>query len=168
MIIKQHELGIVLCNHTGFIGPWIISAIISDGSQDIYATWYISYEVWHPPIPVAKEDETKDSAFEFDVTTTQMIILGLGALIAILLVMLVLGRRKPPQAKQSMFVDSRYEPKQSQYSAVPGAPSLPRPVMRLESGSAIVLLGINSLLVHNIDSNCLTSAFEIIRDNFAE
>ena len=121
------ELGIVLCNHTGFIGPWIISAIISDGSQDIYATWYISYEVWHPPIPVAKEDETKDSAFEFDVTTTQMIILGLGVFIVILLAMLVLGRRKPPQAKQSMFVDSRYEPKQSQYSAVPGAPSLPPP-----------------------------------------
>ena len=121
------ELGIILCNHTGFIGPWIISAIISDGSQDIYATWYISYEVWHPPIPVAKEDESKDSAFEFDVTTTQMIILGLGVLIVILLAMLVLGRRKPPQAKQSMFVDSRYEPKQSQYSAVPGAPSLPPP-----------------------------------------
>ena len=121
------ELGIILCNHTGFIGPWIISAIISDGSQDIYATWYISYEVWHPPIPVAKEDETKDSAFEFDVTTTQMIILGLGVFIVILLAMLVLGRRKPPQAKQSMFVDSRYEPKQSQYSAVPGAPSLPPP-----------------------------------------
>ena len=121
------ELGIILCNHTGFIGPWIISAIISDGSQDIYATWYISYEVWHPPIPVAKEDESKDSAFEFDVTTTQMIILGLGVFIVILLAMLVLGRRKPPQAKQSMFVDSRYEPKQSQYSAVPGAPSLPPP-----------------------------------------
>ena len=121
------ELGIILCNHTGFIGPWIISAIISDGSQDIYATWYISYEVWHPPIPVTKEDETKDSAFEFDVTTTQMIILGLGVFIVILLAMLVLGRRKPPQAKQSMFVDSRYEPKQSQYSAVPGAPSLPPP-----------------------------------------
>ena len=121
------ELGIILCNHTGFIGPWIISAIISDGSQDIYATWYISYEVWHPPIPVAKEDESKDSAFEFDVTTTQMIILGLGVLIVILLAMLVLGRKKPPQAKQSMFVDSRYEPKQSQYSAVPGAPSLPPP-----------------------------------------
>ena len=121
------ELGIILCNHTGFIGPWIISAIISDGSQDIYATWYISYEVWHPPIPIAKEDETKDSAFEFDVTTTQMIILGLGVFIVILLAMLVLGRRKPPQAKESMFADPRYEPRQSQYSAVPGAPSLPPP-----------------------------------------
>ena len=121
------ELGIVLCNHTGFIGPWIISAIISDGSQDIYATWYISYEVWHPPIPVAKEEETKDSAFEFDVTTNQMIMLGLGVFIVILLAMLVLGRRKPPQAKQSMFVDSKYEPKQSQYSAVPNSPSLPPP-----------------------------------------
>ena len=121
------ELGVILCNHTGFIGPWIISAIISDGSQDIYATWYISYEVWFPPEPVKEEDESDDTLSEFDVTTNQMIFLGLGVLIVILLAMLVLGRRKPPQAKESMFADPRYEPRQSQYSAVPGAPSLPPP-----------------------------------------
>ena len=121
------ELGIVLCNHTGFIGPWIISAIISDGSQDIYATWYISYEVWFPPEPVKEEDESDDTLSEFDVTTNQMIFLGLGVIIVILLAILVLGRRKPPQAKESMFADPRYEPRQSQYSSVPGAPSLPPP-----------------------------------------
>ena len=121
------ELGIVLCNHTGFIGPWIISAIISDGSQDIYATWYISYEVWFPPEPIKQEEESDDTLSEFDVTTNQMIFLGLGVMIVILLAMLVLGRRKPPQAKESMFADPRYEPRQSQYSSVPGAPSLPPP-----------------------------------------
>ena len=121
-------MGVILCNHTGFIGPWIISAIISDGSQDIYATWYISYEVWFPPEPVREEDESDDTLSEFDVTTNQMIFLGLGVIIVILLAILVLGRRKPPQAKESMFADPRYEPRQSQYSAVPGAPSLPPPI----------------------------------------
>ena len=72
----------VLCNHTGFIGPWIISAIISDGVQDIYATWYVSYEVWHPPEPVTPEEEkAENSVLDFDVTTNQMIFLGLGVLI---------------------------------------------------------------------------------------
>ena len=122
------ELGIVLCNHTGFIGPWIINAIISDGKQDIYATWYISYEVWQPPEPVEEDEDSNDAFSEFDVTTNQMIFLGLGVLIVILLAMLVLGGRKPPKSQQqSMFANPRYEPRQSQYATVPGAPSLPPP-----------------------------------------
>ena len=121
------DLGIILCNHDGFIGPWIISAIISDGVQDVYMTWYVSYEVWHPPEPVIKDDKAEDSSSEFDVTTNQMIFLGLGVLIVILLVMLVLGGKKPPKAEQSMFADPRYEPRGNQYSSVPGAPSLPPP-----------------------------------------
>ena len=36
-----------------------------------------------------------------------------------------------------MFADPRYEPRQSQYSAVPGAPSLPPPLMRLGNGRLI-------------------------------
>ena len=121
------DLGIILCNHDGFIGPWIISAIISDGVQDVYMTWYVSYEVWQPPEPVVKDDKAEDSSSEFDVTTNQMIFLGLGVLIVILLVMLVLGGKKPPKAEQSMFADPRYEPRGNQYSTVPGAPSLPPP-----------------------------------------
>ena len=121
------DLGIILCNHDGFIGPWIISAIISDGVQDVYMTWYVSYEVWHPPEPVIKDDKAEDSSSEFDVTTNQMIFLGLGVLIVILLVMLVFGGKKPPKAEQSMFADPRYEPRGNQYSSVPGAPSLPPP-----------------------------------------
>ena len=122
------ELAGVLCNHTGFIGPWVISAVISDGVQDIYATWYVSYEVWHPPEPENPDgDETENSVFDFDVTTNQMIFLGLGVLITILLAMLILGKKKPPQAQQSMFANPRYEPRGSQYSAVPGAPVLPPP-----------------------------------------
>ena len=53
------ELAGVLCNHTGFIGPWVISAVISDGVQDIYATWYVSYEVWHPPEPENQKKRQK-------------------------------------------------------------------------------------------------------------
>jgi len=125
---QTQDLGIILCNHDGFIGPWIISSIISDGTQDIYVTWYVSYEVWHPPEPVEEEDETDSGAFsDFDVTTNQMVFLGLAVLIVILLTMLVLGKRKPPKPTQSMFANPRYEPQQSQYTAVPGAPVLPPP-----------------------------------------
>ena len=122
------ELGIVLCNHTGFIGPWVISAVISDGVQDIYATWYVSYEVWHPPEPVIDDDEdTKDAASEFDVTTNQMVFLGLGVLIVILLSMLILGGKKPPKEPTSMFANPKYQQANNSYSAVPSAPILPPP-----------------------------------------
>ena len=121
------DLGIVLCNHDGFIGPWIISAIISDESQDIYITWYVSYEVWHPPEPVIDDDKTEDSSSELDITSNQMVFLGLGVLIVILLTMLVRGGKKPPKAEHSMFVDPIYEPMGNHYSSVPGAPNLPPP-----------------------------------------
>ena len=141
------DLGIILCNHDGFIGPWIISAIISDGVQDIYMTWYVSYEVWHPPEPVIEDDKTEDSSSEFDVTTNQMIFLGLGVLIVILLVMLVLGGKKPPKAEQSMFADPRYEPRGNQYSSVPGAPSLPPP-----PGAFNKWQNHSSCLIHSVSS----------------
>mgnify|MGYP001166654003 FL=1 len=124
---QSAELGIILCNHDGFIGPWIISAIVSDGVQDMYVTWYVSYEVWHPPEPVVKDEETEDASSDFDVTTNQILFLGLGVLIVILLVMLISGGKKPPKAEQSVFVNPRYEPMGNQYSSVPGAPSLPPP-----------------------------------------
>ena len=119
------ELGIVLCNHTGFIGPWIISAIISDGVQDIYATWYISYEVWHPPEPVVKDEDTEDTSSIFDVTTNQMIFIGLGVIIVILLTILFFGGKKPPKVEQSIYTNPKYEHMNNQYSAVPSAPVLP-------------------------------------------
>ena len=113
---------------TGFIGPWVISAVISDGVQDIYATWYVSYEVWHPPEPVIDDDEdTKDAASEFDVTTNQMVFLGLGVLIVILLSMLILGGKKPPKEPTSMFANPKYQQANNSYSAVPSAPILPPP-----------------------------------------
>ena len=120
------ELGVILCNHTGFIGPWIISAIISDGTQDIYVTWYISYEVWHPPEPVViDEEEDTETASESEMTTNQMVYLGLGVIIVILLGVLIFGGKRPPEAQQSAFTDHRYQPMNNQYSAVPSAPVLP-------------------------------------------
>lgn len=119
------ELGIVLCNHTGVIGPWIVNAIISDGQQDVYVTWYVSYEVWHPPVPV-DEDETSETTSTFDISSTQMVYIGLGVIIVILLVALLVGKR-PPKQQKSAFVDPRYQPFSNQYDAVPSAPMLPPP-----------------------------------------
>ncbi len=122
------ELGIVLCNHTGFIGPWIINAIISDGQQDIYVTWYVSYEVWHPPVPVDdEEDDSSESSSTLDVTSTQMVYIGLGVVIVILLVALLVGGKRPPKQQKSAFEDPRYQTFSNQYDAVPSAPMLPPP-----------------------------------------
>ena len=122
------ELGLILCNHTGFIGPWIINAVISDGKQDIYITWYVSYEVWHPPAPVVDEEEDDaKTASGFDVSTSQLAFLGLGVIIVILLVALFVKGKRPPKAERSVFADQRYIPSGNQYAAVPSAPVLPPP-----------------------------------------
>ena len=121
------ELGIILCNNTGFIGPWIINAVISDGKQDIYVTWYISYEVWHPPEPViAVENEDTERSFAV-IASTSLAFIGLGIIIVILLVALFIRGKRPPKTEQSVFVDPRYQPMNNQYSAVPSAPMLPPP-----------------------------------------
>ncbi|RJU88420.1 MAG: hypothetical protein DWC02_01615 [Candidatus Poseidoniales archaeon] len=121
------ELGLILCNHTGFIGPWIVSAVISDGKQDIYFTWYISYEVWHPPEPVSAEEDETESASEFQMSVNQLAYIGVGAIIVILLAVLLFGGKRPPKSQQSAFVDPRYQSMNNQYSAVPSAPTLPPP-----------------------------------------
>ena len=43
----------------------------------MYVTWYVSYGVWHPPEPVVKDEETEDASSDFDVTTNQILFLGL-------------------------------------------------------------------------------------------
>ena len=122
------DFGLTLCNHTGFIGPWIISAIISDDVQDIYVTWYISYEVWHPPEPVIEEkDDDAEAKSSLDISKTQMTYIGFGIVITILLTILIFRGNKPPKAQQSTFIDPRYQPMENQYSAVPSAPTLPPP-----------------------------------------
>ena len=121
------ELGLILCNHTGFIGPWIVSAIISDGTQDIYVTWYISYEVWHPPEPVIEDDEDTESSSQFQISNTGIAYIGLGLIIAVLLGVLIFGGKRPPESQETAFVDPRYQPVNNQYSAVPSAPLLPPP-----------------------------------------
>jgi hypothetical protein len=123
------ELGIVLCNNTGFIGPWIVNAVISDGKQDIYVTWYVSYEVWHPPEPVIEvEDEDTENSVGFSIIGTSLLaFLGLGLIIVVLLVALFIGGKRPPKMEQSVFVDPRYQSAGSRYEAVPSAPILPPP-----------------------------------------
>ena len=121
------DLGIVLCNNTGFIGPWLINAVISDGEQDIYVTWYISYEVWHPPEPViAVEDEGSESPSAV-IASISLAFIGLGIIIVILLVALIVRGKRPPKTEQSVFVDPRYQTFSNQYDAVPSAPMLPPP-----------------------------------------
>ncbi|MDP6869297.1 MAG: S8 family serine peptidase [Candidatus Poseidoniaceae archaeon] len=119
-------LGSILCNHTGFIGPWIIHAIISDDQQDLYVTWYVTYEVWHPPVPV-EEESIDDATEKFNLSTKEQIIAGVGLLVIILLITLFFQKKKPPISKQSVFVNPRYQPMDDQYSSVPSAPVLPPP-----------------------------------------
>jgi len=122
------DFGLTLCNHTGFIGPWLISAIISDDVQDIYVTWYISYEVWHPPEPVIeKKDDDAEAKSSLDISKTQMTYIGFGIVITLLLAILLFRGNKPPKAERSTFIDPRYQPVANQYSAVPSAPILPPP-----------------------------------------
>ena len=121
------ELGIILCNHTGITEPWIITAVISDGQQDIYVTWYISYEVWHPPEPViVVEDEDSESPSAV-IASISLAFLVIGVIIVILLVALFVGGKRPPKMEQSVFADPRYQSSGGQYAAVPSAPVLPPP-----------------------------------------
>ena len=125
------DLGVVLCNHTGVIGPWIISASLSDGKQDIFVTWYVSYEVWHPSEevePELSEEEINDETSEFEFSGRNAIILSMVVLITILLLVLLMQKRNPPKPSQSDFSNPRYEQMWDKgYQSVPSAPSLPPP-----------------------------------------
>ena len=74
-----------------------------------------------------KDDKTEESSSEFDVTTNQMIFLGLGVLIVILLVMLVFGGKSllSQNSRCSQTQDmSQEEINTPQFQ---NAPSLPPP-----------------------------------------
>ena len=125
------ELGIILCNHTGIIGPWIISASISDGKQDIFITWYVTYEVWHPPIPVPEDEKENldDETSSFELTGKNLTLLAMGIVVIILIFILLIQKRKPPEPIQAPYVNPRYQQNwDSNYQSVPGAPNLPPPV----------------------------------------
>ena len=74
---------------------------------------------------VDEEEEDTETASEFEMTTNQMVYLGLGVIIVILLGVLIFGGKRPPKAQQSAFTDHRYQPMNNQYSSVPSAPVLP-------------------------------------------
>ena len=119
------ELAFDLCNHTGFVGPWIYTAVISDGSKEVYFVWYVSYEVWQAPDE--KESEAKDASSEIEINPKQILFAGFGVLIIVLLSILIFRRNKPPKEPTSMFSNPRYEQRKDPYAVVPSAPSLPPP-----------------------------------------
>jgi hypothetical protein len=120
------ELGLILCNHTGVIGPWILSASISDGQQDIFITWYVTYDVWHPPIPEPEEEISDDGTSIFEFIGKNLLLLVIGVIILILAIILLMQKRKPPEPIQVPHVNSKYQQRwDTNYQSVPGAPILP-------------------------------------------
>jgi len=120
------ELGLILCNHTGVIGPWILSASISDGQQDIFITWYVTYDVWHPPIPEPEEEISDDGTSIFEFIGKNLLLLVMGVIILILAIILLMQKRKPPEPIQVPHVNSKYQQRwDTNYQSVPGAPILP-------------------------------------------
>lgn len=98
-----------LCAQDGLTDPYEFTATISDGNGSVNVTWLVWYEVWHPP------EETSGSLLS---QTT--IAGGLGALIVVLLGILFMQRRRPPEATPL----ESFSQVPTQYSEVPSAPTL--------------------------------------------
>ena len=119
-------------SYTGYmeyLGPSVYIAIVSDGVQDIYVTWYVTFEYWVDPYEAVEEDETKetDAATE-ETPVVRMLQFGLGAIILVCLIALMFGsRKKPPMVQQSNFANPKYQPMDNEFSQVPEAPNLPLP-----------------------------------------
>ena len=111
--------------HMQYIGPNIYIAIVSDGVQDTYVTWYVTYEFWLPPLKQSSDTNTEDASSEFEITTNHMIFIGFGVIIIVLLGLLFVRGKKPPKPEQSMFTNPNYQQVTNPYTAVPSAPVLP-------------------------------------------
>ena len=111
--------------HMQYVGTNIYIAIISDGVQDTYVTWYVTYEFWLPPLKQSSDTNTEDASSEFEITTNHMIFIGFGVIITVLLGLLFVRGKKPPKPEQSMFTNPNYQEVINPYTAVPSAPVLP-------------------------------------------
>ncbi len=114
-----------LCALNGTVGPYETKVVIFDDVGMLEIEWKITYTVWHPPV-IEEEDTTIQTNKNKKGMTidSNLIILALGGIVALLGVVLILSRRenstpqpqiRPKQAPQ-MFVPP------AMYSDVPAAP----------------------------------------------
>jgi hypothetical protein len=98
-----------ICTFDGRTGPYQYTAVVSDGRGSANLTWTVFYNVWHP-------EETQSSSL----IETYSVAIGLGLVILVLLGVLFVQRRRPPEVKPSPFNTN------NAFSNVPGAPDLGR------------------------------------------
>ncbi|HJL96961.1 MAG TPA: S8 family serine peptidase [Candidatus Poseidoniaceae archaeon] len=114
-----------LCALNGTVGPYETKVVIFDDVGMLEIEWKITYTVWHPPV-IEDEDTTIQTNENKKGMTidSNLIILALSGIVALLGVVLILSRRqnstprpqiRPKQAPQ-MFVPP------ARYSDVPAAP----------------------------------------------
>ena len=98
-----------ICAIDGRTGPYQYTAVVSDGRGSANLTWTVLYTVWHP------EELQSSSLIE-----TYSVAIGLGLVVIVLLGVLFVQRRRPPEVKPSAFHPD------NAFSQVPSAPDLGR------------------------------------------
>ena len=96
-----------ICAFDGRTGPYQYTAVVSDGRGSANLTWTVFYTVWHP------EEVQSSSLIE-----TYSVAIGLGLVVIVLLGVLFVQRRRPPEVKPSAFHPD------NAFSQVPSAPDL--------------------------------------------
>jgi hypothetical protein len=96
-----------LCGFNGQTGPYKYTAVVSDDYGSANVSWTVYYNVWQP------EEETSSSFVQ-----EYSVAIGLGGIIVVLLAILTIQRRRPPEQQPLA-----YQPVQP-FSDVPSAPNL--------------------------------------------
>ena len=115
-----------LCALNGTVGPYETKVVIFDDAGFVEIKWQITYTVWHPPVVEEEENSTiqTNESEKGMVVDSNLIILILSGIVAILSVVLVLSRRQnsaqQPQARPKQAPQMFVPP--PMYSDVPAAP----------------------------------------------
>ena len=96
-----------LCGFNGQTGPYKYTAVVSDDYGSANVSWTVYYNVWQP------EEETSSSFVQ-----EYSVAIGLGGIIVVLLAILTIQRRRPPE--QQPLAHQPVQP----FSDVPSAPNL--------------------------------------------
>ena len=86
-VIGNDTLTIELCKKSGLSQPYEIILFLDDGRESLSVSWSIVYNV-----QLIEEDE----GFSIPLTSNSLIVIGLGILVAVLLGVLLLQRKRPP------------------------------------------------------------------------
>lgn len=115
-----------LCALNGTVGPYETKVVIFDDAGFVEIKWQITYTVWHPPVVEEEENSTiqTNENEKGMVVDSNLIILILSGIVAILSVVLVISRRQnsaqQPQARPKQAPQMFVPP--PMYSDVPAAP----------------------------------------------